>query len=212
VELAPSREAPVRKDAGYAGVVVWLEPPAGTHPRIPPVHAQMVQKDKTFKPHVLAIPVGSSVDFPNYDPIFHNAFSNYDGQLFDVGLYPPGTSRSVVFKRQGVVRVFCNIHPSMSAVIIALKTPYFAVSNKSGAFAIANIPPGVYEMHVFHERATDKTLESLARSITVDNSDLSVGTISISESGYVQIPHKNKYGKEYPPVVDDFSTYPGAKK
>ena len=70
----------------------------------------MVQKDKTFTPHVLAIPVGATVEFPNFDPIFHNAFSNYDGKTFDLGLYAPGTSKSVVFSRPGIVRVFCNIH------------------------------------------------------------------------------------------------------
>ena len=100
----------------------------------------MVQKDKTFTPHILAVPVGATVDFPNFDPIFHNAFSNYDGQVFDVGLYPPGTSRSVRFSRPGVVRVFCNIHASMSAVIAVLATPYFDTSKRDGKFEIRDVP------------------------------------------------------------------------
>ncbi len=81
----------------------------------------MLQKNKMFTPHILPIVAGTAVDFPNSDPIFHNAFSSYDGQIFDVGLYPPGSSKSVRFGRPGVVRVFCNIHPAMSAIILVLQ-------------------------------------------------------------------------------------------
>jgi hypothetical protein len=172
----------------------------------------MVQKDKTFRPHVLAIPVGSSVDFPNYDPIFHNAFSNYSGQLFDVGLYPPGSTRRVLFRREGVVRVFCNIHPSMSALIVVLRSPYYTVTRNDGSWSIPNVPSGTYTLHVFHERATDAALQALTRKVVIDGEDTSAIKLSISESGYLQTPHKNKYGKDYPPVTEDFSTYPGAKK
>jgi hypothetical protein len=169
----------------------------------------MIQKDKTFRPHVLAVTVGTTVDFPNLDPIFHNAFSNYNGQIFDIGLYPPGTSRSISFKKDGVVRVFCNIHPAMSAVIVVLRSPYFGVSNKSGAVQIADVPPGSYRVHVFHERATDQTLEALSRVIDVPAEGLQLPAISVSESGYLLLPHKNKYGKDYPPGAD--SGYTGIK-
>src|SRR5204863_367127 len=111
----------VRKE-NYSGVVVWLDPQVAMPPA--PGQARMLQKDKTFIPHVLPITVGTTVDFPNADPIFHNAFSNYNGQLFDIGLYAPGSSRSVRFKSAGIVRVFCNIHANMSAVIVVLATPY----------------------------------------------------------------------------------------
>ena len=85
----------------------------------------MLQKGKMFTPHILPIMTGTTVDFPNSDPIFHNAFSSYNGQIFDVGLYPPGTSKSVRFTRPGVVRVFCNIHPTMSAIILVLEHALF---------------------------------------------------------------------------------------
>ena len=112
----------------------------------------MIQKDKTFTPHVLAIPVGATVDFPNFDPIFHNAFSNYDGKTFDLGLYPPGTSRSVVFSRPGIVRVFCNIHATMSAVIAVLDTPYFDVdARRTAALRSRRSRPGEYRLRLFHE-------------------------------------------------------------
>ena len=172
----------------------------------------MLQKDKTFQPHVLAVPVGGRVSFPNLDPIFHNAFSNFNGQIFDVGLYKPGQSRTVVFKRPGIVRVFCNIHPQMSAVIAVMDTPYFAVSDKTGFFKIEDVPAGDYQLHVFHERASTETLDSLARRIVVEVAALELAPIEISESGYLQVEHKNKYGKDYPPVIEEQPAYPGAKK
>jgi hypothetical protein len=171
----------------------------------------MHQKNKTFSPHVLAIEVGGSVRFPNEDPIFHNAFSNFNGQIFDVGLYKPGSSRAVPFRSQGIVRVFCNIHPQMSAVIAVLPTPYFAVSDRSGAFEIDNVPAGDYEVHVFHERASPETLDKLVRRISVETARLELPPLTISESGYLPAPHLNKYDKQYPPVIDQ-PAYPGASK
>src|SRR5215467_696487 len=213
VELVASRDPMVRKHRDFSGVVVWLEPRVNSvSPPLPSRTAQMMQKNKMFTPHVLAVPLGGSVSFPNLDPIFHNAFSNFNGQIFDVGLYKPGSSRTVVFKRAGVVRVFCNIHPQMSAVILVLDTPYFAVSNKAGAFEIDDVPPGEYQVHVFHERAAEETLDSLTHKITIETAALELPPLPISESGYLQVPHKNKYGKEYPPVIEDQPGYPGAKR
>src|SRR5579872_2330105 len=178
VELLLSHDPNVRKHQDYSGVVVWLEPLGA--PAVVPVvsrHAEMIQKNKTFSPHVLAVTVGTTVDFPNYDPIFHNAFSNYDGQIFDVGLYPPGTSKTILFRKEGVVRIFCNIHPAMSAVIVVLKSPYFATSGKNGAFTIPNVPSGSYRLHVFHERATQQTLDNLTRTVDVSSSVAEAGKI-----------------------------------
>jgi plastocyanin len=211
VELRDSRDPAVRKRLDFSGVVVWMEsaakPPAG-----PARRARMIQKDKTFSPHVLPVLVGTVIDFPNLDPIFHNAFSNYDGQLFDVGLYPPGTSRSVRFARPGVVRVFCNIHAAMSAVIVVVDTPDFTSSAADGSWEIPNLPPGEYTLHVFHERATPATLEALTRRVAIGAGNQALPAISISESGYLAIPHKNKFGREYPPVPDDRSVYPAVRK
>ena len=213
VELKDSREAAVRKHKDFSGVVISLEPVNGTAvPNHPPNHARMVQKDKTFTPHVLAVQLGTKVDFPNYDPIFHNAFSNYDGQLFDVGLYPPGSSRTVHFTREGVVRIFCNIHSTMSAVIVVLKTPYFATTARDGSFQIAGVAAGEYRLKVFHERATPPTLEALERKIMVAEESVPIPLITISESGYLPIPHKNKYGRDYSPVPDDRVIYPATRK
>ena len=211
VQLVFSSDPSVRKHQDYSGVVVWLESLSGA-----PVlsaktgHAEMIQKEKTFSPHVLPIMIGTTVDFPNYDPIFHNAFSNYNGQIFDIGLYPPGTTKSIAFRREGVVRVFCNIHPTMSAVIVVLKSPYFCVSNKSGELHMTGVPAGSYRMHVFHERATEQTLAGLTRTVEISEDHAQLPPISVSESGYLQLPHQNKYGKEYPPDAET-GTYPGRK-
>jgi hypothetical protein len=172
----------------------------------------MIQKDKKFIPHIMAVPVGTQVDFPNFDPIFHNAFSSFSGQPFDVGLYPPGTNRSVIFKRDGVVRVFCNIHQTMSAIIVVLKTPWFAVSNLQGGFKIPDVPAGEYRLRVFYERAPADALKSLEHKVTIDGASMDLPPIVISEAGYLPAPHKNKYGEDYPPATDDHTYYPGVKK
>lgn len=213
VVLKDSRDPAVRKGADYSGVVVSLRPISG----VPALstsgkHARMIQKDKTFVPHVLPILVGGNVDFPNYDPIFHNAFSSYNGQLFDVGLYAPGTSRTVHFTREGVVRVFCNIHSSMSAVIVVLGTPYFATSSRRGAYQIEDVPPGEYDLSVFHERATQETLKSLSRRVSVGSAPVTLPEIVISEIGYLPTPHKNKYGRDYSNPPDERSIYPAVRQ
>ena len=108
VRLVDSRDPGVRKKRDFSGVVVWLDAVGNHSFRAAEGVVRLDQKNKRFDPHVLAIQVGTTVDFPNNDPIFHNAFSNFSGQPFDIGLYPPGTSRRVRFKRDGIVRVFCR--------------------------------------------------------------------------------------------------------
>jgi plastocyanin len=213
VELTNSKDASVRRHKDYSGVVLWLEPadrpaPATGAGR----HFEMVQKDKHFVPHVMAIPVGATVDFPNFDPIFHNAFSNFSGQPFDVGLYPPGTSKNVTFKHPGIVRVFCNIHSTMSAIIAVLPTPWSAVTQGSGKYSIPNVPPGEYQLRMFHERALPENLRFLERRITVSEGGLTLPLVSISETGFIPVEHLNKFGKEYPPAPANGGTYPGAPR
>ncbi len=209
IELTNSSDAGVRRH-NYAGVVVSLAPVGQVHADAPAHHARMLQKDKMFLPHVLAVQAGTVVDFPNADPIFHNAFSSYSGQIFDVGLYPPGDSRSVRFARPGVVRVFCNIHQSMSALIVVVNSPYFAVTDARGLFSI-NAPAGDYELRIYHERATDQTLRALARPLQVTESGAELPPIKVSEAGYLPSAHKNKHGQDYPPASNDRAVYPGVR-
>jgi hypothetical protein len=200
-----------RKPPPITDIIVWLE--SAENPPIvpvPPPHAQMLQKDKMFQPHVLPIQVGTVVNFPNADPIFHNAFSNYEGQLFDVSLYPPGTSRSVTFRKPGIVRVFCNIHPSMSAIILVLKNPYYARVDAGGSYHIPNVPPGRYQLHFYDERCT-VAHESL--TLITDGGDVVAPLLHISESSFTTVPpHKNKFGQDYPKDAGSYSSEAGPPK
>lgn len=211
VEITNSQDPAVRKGKDYSGVVIWLKPVGRPAPSSPPRHEVMKQKDRHFTPHVLAIPVGSTVDFPNFDPIYHNAFSNFSGQPFDTALYAPGTNRSQTFKIPGIVRVFCNIHPTMSAIIAVLPTPWYAVTPPNGRVTIANVPAGEYELHLFHERSLPDVLRFLERTVSVKEDGLALPLISISETGYIPTGHLNKFGQPYPPVPND-GAYPGARK
>jgi hypothetical protein len=210
VEITNSREVAVRKHKDYTGVVLWLEPDR-PGPAPAPKRVMMIQREKRFTPHVVAVPVGSTVELPNYDPIFHNAFSNFSGQVFDLGLYPPGKSKGETFRQPGIVRVFCNIHPTMSAIIAVLPTPWFVVTPASGNFSIEGVPPGDYQLHIFHERAVTENLKALERRVTVPEAGLTLPLISISETGFIPSSHSNKYGQPYPPV-ETGDTYPGAPK
>jgi plastocyanin len=211
VVLRDSRDPAVRKRLDYSGVVVYLKPIPGAVGLVEG-RAKIVQKNKTFSPHVLAIRAGTTVEFPNDDLIFHNAFSSYSGQVFDIGLYPPGSTRSVRFTREGIVRVFCNIHSAMSALIVVLGTPYFTVTGRNGSFSISDVPPGDYEFEVFHERAAEATLHALERRVTVGQGPLVLPSFEISEAGFLPMPHNNKYGGAYRMESDDRSIYPAVRK
>src|SRR5579863_6494032 len=202
VVLRDSRVDAVNKQKDFSGAVISAQPVGGPLPSPPTAHATMLQKGKMFTPHILPVMAGTTVDFPNFDPIFHSAFSSYSGQIFDVGLYPPGTSKSVRMTRPGVLRVFCNIHPTMSAIILVLNTPYFTKTAMNGSFEM-NLPPGEYDLGVFHERASEQQLSGLERRAIVPEAGLQIPLIMVSEAGYLVAPHKNKYGHDYPPSHDD---------
>jgi plastocyanin len=180
--------------------VVWLNPVAGATLETPRQDAskipQLVQKNKSFQPSLLVIPVGGKVEFPNHDPFFHNVFSLFEGKRFDLGLYESGTSRFVQFDKPGISYIFCNIHAEMSAVIIALNTPYYAISNARGEISIPNVPPGRYELQVFHSAVPPENLQTVTREITVASGDTSLGTLTLTESD-LEVTHKNKYGRDY---------------
>ncbi len=207
VELTNSQDLSARRH-NYSGVVLWLQPVDRDAP-VPmvPRHVEMKQQNKHFTPHVVAIQVGDTVDFPNLDPIFHNAFSTFSGQTFDLALYPPGTSRTVTFRRPGIVQVFCNIHSTMSAIIDVVPTPWYDVTKATGKFSIAGIPPGEYQLHIYHERALPDNLQFLERRITVPEGGLALPLISITETGFVPSVHLDKHGMPYPKATD--GTYMG---
>lgn len=122
--------------------------------RQPPVsdRAVMDQRKRTFIPHVMVVQLGTRVDFPNSDTIFHNVFSTREGKPFDLGLYPVGSTRRVVFRQPGLIRIFCNIHSNMSAFIWVVENRFFARTDRSGRFRIRGVPPGPRVVRVWHER------------------------------------------------------------
>ncbi len=181
--------------------VLWLEPLPGTDTVAftPHGHYTLLQKNRMFIPHLQVVPVGTAVAFPNADPFFHNVFSLFDGKRFDLGLYEAGSTKSVIFSREGVSYIFCNIHPEMSAVVVALSTPLYAIADSGNAFTLADVPPGSYKLHIWIEGAPLAWLDSLTRTIQVSGRSLDLGTITVSAAAQQAQQHANKFGKPYPP-------------
>ena len=181
--------------SGSSEVVVWLVAmqPQSNAPAAP--LARLIQKDKRFSPHVIAIRVGSEIEFPNRDPFFHDVFSIYRGKPFDLGLYESGTSRKVRFSQIGVSYIFCNIHPEMSAAVVAVSTPYFAVTAADGSFQIGHLAPGRYKMEFWYELASEAELAALAQNVDVAADGVPVAVTLHSSD--LSAPHFNKYGQEY---------------
>jgi len=201
----------VTTPADSSNVVVWLKPVDraavdASAAEQPHKRLQLIQKNKSFQPHLLVVPVGSVVEFPNRDPFFHNVFSLFDGKRFDLGLYEAGATNSVRFDRVGVSFLFCNIHPEMSAVVVAVDTPYFSVSDRDGNITIAGLPDGKYELHVWFERGIPADLKALTRTVTITPATQNLGSISVVENSSFSSAHKNKYGQDYtPPPPQDYS-------
>ena len=192
-------------------VVVWLTPLGTTPAPSPPPQQvsqipQMVQKDKMFHPSLLVIPAGGKAEFPNHDPFFHNVFSLFDGKRFDLGLYESGSTQFVQFEKPGISYIFCNIHPQMSAVVIALNTPYYAISDGRGEISIVDVAPGRYQMHVFHPSVAPEVLQTTEREITVAPGDTFLGSFTLPESN-LELAHKNKYGRDYDPPDPNSPAY-----
>jgi plastocyanin len=191
-----------------AGVVVWLTP-LDSHAPLKPFPAgslKLVQHNKSFEPHLLIVPVGAVVQFPNHDPFFHNVFSLFEGKRFDLGLYEAGTSRNVSFDRPGVSYIFCNIHSEMSAVVIALDTPFYSVSTSKGEIVIRDVPVGRYSMHLWYETALPETLKTLTREINVSGSSSTLGVLQVTAERAAGA-HKNKYGMDYEPPAPNTPGY-----
>jgi plastocyanin len=191
-------------------VVLWLTP-VGNQPLTSPAPTdvpkpRLTQQGKRFSPHVLIVPVGAVVEFPNRDPFFHNVFSLFEGKRFDLGLYEAGTTRDVHFDKPGISYIFCNIHAEMSAVVIALETPYFGVSNQRGEIVIPHVPVGRYNLQIWDEVAIPETLNAMTREITVAEDTSTLGVFRLPEVA-AQRSHKNKYGRDYDPPAPDNPIY-----
>jgi plastocyanin len=151
-------------------VVVYLKDP-GFRSELPAKKVELLQEHESFVPHVLAVTRGSTIDFPNGDPIYHNVFSLSGAGTFDLGRYPQGQSRSQRMNKAGIVKVFCHIHSQMSATILVFDHPYFTIPQENGTFELANVPPGSYTVVGWHERVGERTATirvERGRATTVD--------------------------------------------
>jgi plastocyanin len=206
VNVIKSRGAGHTSQHPSADVVLWLTPTqesgAVSPPRAPQNYT-LEQKNKQFTPHILVVRTGSSVDFPNLDPFYHNVFSLFNGKRFDLGLYEAHTHRAVQFDRDGVSYIFCNIHPEMGAVVISLSTPYFGISTRDGNVAIRGVPPGTYRLNLWAENVPVDRLNALARTVEISSSNAELGTFELEASGDIMTHHENKFGETYPPAAKD---------
>ena len=209
---AKAGETKSRHSAAPA-TVVWLTPAAGSGVELGPPkpsaggNPRLVQKNKSFEPRVLVVPAGSMVEFPNRDPFFHNVFSLFEGKRFDLGLYEAGTTRAVRFDRPGISYIFCNIHPEMSAIIITLSTPLYAIANDEGQINIGGVPYGRYIMHIWSEGMGPENEKPLTRDVTIGEGTASLGVIRVPAANGQHVAHKNKYGREYDEPTPDSSVY-----
>lgn len=190
--------------AGHAGqtippAVLWLKPLPPTPSPAFPAHGKytLLQKNRMFTPHLLVIPVGSGVLFPNADPFFHNVFSLFEGKRFDLGLYEAGSSKAVTFSREGVSYIFCNIHPEMSAVVLALATPIYAIADPKGAFNLHNVANGNYELHLWIEGVPATALDKFTRRVHLAPGARDLGQIAIPSMAQRNTNHPNKFGQPY---------------
>jgi plastocyanin len=176
-------------DVGQA--VLWLSRPAA-QPR-PAVSTEIGTSQKEFSPHVLVVPVGSTVSFPNHDPFNHNVFSLSEENPFDLGLYGRGEVRSVRFDRPGLVRVYCNVHAQMSALVLVQDSPWYTQPSSDGSFSLGAVPPGTYTLHAWHERASE-----VSRPLEVPAEGLEALAVELDARGFQFQPHLNKHGQPYP--------------
>ena len=170
--------------------VIWLE--AAAPGKMTPSRAETFTEGKQFLPRVSVVPVGSTMAFPNHDPFNHNVFSLSPEARFDLGLYGRGESKSAQFTRAGIVRVYCNVHPQMSAIVVVRDNPFFTQPGADGSFTLSEVPPGTYVLHAWHERGGETT-----RPVTVPASGLRNAALQLDARGYRFVQHLNKFGQPY---------------
>ena len=165
----------------FSRLAVYLEGP--TLDSGIPLNAKLIQKNIRFEPEILIIPTGSTVSFPNSDPIFHNVFSLSKVKEFDLGYYPAGQSRTVKFDKAGVVQVYCHLHPHMSAAILVVQSAWYTRPGKDGSFSLSGIPAGTYQIVAWHKSAGffKRRIELREKGSTIVDF-----TIPIRETGQTQ--------------------------
>lgn len=182
-EDAEARVAPPRAEGSLSGTVmidgqrlagayglVTLEPERGKWPARTPKRRTIEQRDREFLPHVMAVPVGSTVIFPNFDNVFHNVFSTTPLTAFDLGIYKSGEAREYTFSKEGIVRIACNLHAGMSAYVAVVAAPLYVVTDDAGTFEFKHLAPGNYRLKAWSERSR----APVAQNVTIKRGSNSV--------------------------------------
>ena len=172
--------------------LVWLEPTGRTFKK-PAGAFTMTTRSKAFLPHVMAVPAGSSVNFPNEDPIAHNLFSLTPGNTFDLGLYRRGPGKTQKFETPGVVNIYCNIHPNMSAVVHVMQTPYYGFADANGDYSF-DVPAGKYRLTAWNEQGGSATTDI---EVAADGKIAGATLLTIDGRNARAVQHTNKFGQAY---------------
>jgi plastocyanin len=178
--------------------LVWLEP-AGKTWKKPAATFTMTTRSKTFLPHVMAVPAGSTISFPNEDPIAHNLFSLTPGNTFDLGLYRRGAGRTHKFDTPGAVSVYCNVHPNMSAVVHVMSTPYYGFADPNGNYSF-EVPAGRYRLTAWNEQGGTSAPSDL--EVRANGTVAGATLLTIDGRNFRSVQHKNKFGQTYRPPKD----------
>jgi plastocyanin len=185
-------ERPGEQTEDLGNTVIYLELPAGQKAKVKPADEAMALQARQFAPRVRIVSQGSKVEFSNQDPFSHNVFTKASQGPFDTDVFGRGKKKSTTVKETGVYPLYCNVHPRMTAYLIAVNTPYFAQAGADGRFTIGNVPPGTYRLHVWHERAAEQTAV-----VTVAAGGLASLKYQLDARNYKYVQHKNKSGKDY---------------
>ena len=176
---------------GLQGAVVYVDELRAPVTETESLRRSIVMENKTFTPRLEVVPLGGEIQFPNRDDIMHNAFSLSRGNRFDLGLYKSGASKSQRFDSPGLVRLYCNIHPQMSAFVIVVESPYFSRVAANGTYRIEGIPPGVYTVKVWHEKGETE------KRVMVGEQGAEDVDFEIDARRFKPKPHLNKFGRPY---------------
>jgi plastocyanin len=177
--------------------LVWLDS-TGKAPKKPAATFTMTTRSKTLLPHVLAVPAGSTVTFPNEDPITHNLFSLTPGNTFDLGLYRKGSGKTHKFEAPGLVNVYCNIHPNMSALVHVMATPYYGFADANGNYSF-DVPAGKYRVTAWNEQGGTATTDI---DVQADGKVAGATLLTIDGRNFRAVQHTNKTGQAYKPPRD----------
>jgi plastocyanin len=186
------QEKPGDRTEDLDHTVIYLEPAGGTKGRMAPTNTSIALQARQFAPRVRIVTEGSRIEFPNQDPFSHNVFSKAPQGPFDTESYGKNRTKDNTFKSAGVYPLYCNVHPKMTAFVVAVKTPYFTQARDDGKFSLDKVPAGKYTLHVWHDRGGEQTAD-----LVVPGTGLAGLKYQLDARGYKYVQHKNKFGKDY---------------